>query len=60
MEMGAGAEEAERGAVAKEEGARVAAGAPVAHRKVSPEGAMATEVAEQGRVAVGLEMVGTD
>ena len=44
-EAGAGAREVGMGEVATEEGVRVVAGVPVAHRRVSPGGAMAMEVA---------------
>ena len=56
-EAGAAAKEVEREEVATEEGVRVAAGVPVAHRKVSPGGAMATEVVGLEKAAVDLEMV---
>ena len=47
------------GVVAREEGAREAVVAPVAHRRVFPVGASAKEVVEREMVAVGLEMAGT-
>ena len=60
MEAGAGAEDEGREAVAKEEGAKAVAEAPVVHRKVSPGDAMATEVAGWEKAVADLGMEGTD
>ena len=49
----------EMGVAAREEGAREAVVAPVAHRRVFPVGALAKEVVGREMVAVGLEMAGT-
>ena len=46
--------------VAREEDAREAVVAPVAHRRVFPVDALAKEVVERETVAVGLEMAVTD
>ena len=44
--VGTGAWDTERGAVAREEGVRGAVAVPVAHQKVFPGGALATEGVE--------------
>ena len=59
-EAGAGAREVGREEVATEGGATVVAGVPVAHRRVSPGDAMATEVAGWEKAVADLGMEGTD